>query len=72
MNLSPGWLLSSICVGSLGTGFFVYGRKQSRLPQFLTGIALVAESSFVPSIPWMLSLAGLILVGLWFALRAGA
>lgn len=72
MDLSPAWWIASLSVGSLGVGFFVYGRKQARLPQFLAGIALVAESSLVPSVAWMLALAGLILAALWGALRSGA
>lgn len=72
MDFSPAWLLSSLCVGSVGVGFFVYGRKQARLPQFLAGVALLAESSFVPSVAWMLALAALILAVLWGALRVGA
>jgi hypothetical protein len=72
VDLSPAWLVSSLCVGSVGVGLFVYGRKQARLPQFLAGVALLAESSFVPSVAWMLALAAVILVALWGALRTGA
>lgn len=71
MNLSPAWLLASLFVGSAGTGFFVYGKKQLRMPQLLAGIVLVAESMFVPSPGWMLSSAALVLTVLWGALRAG-
>ena len=71
MDFSTPWLLSSLCVGSVGTGLFVYGKKQVRLPQLLAGIALVLESTFVPSVPWMLVLAALFLVGLWGVVRAG-
>lgn len=71
MNFSTGWLLASLLVGTLGTGFFLYGKKQTRLPQLVTGLALMAESALVPSWIWMLAGAALLLVGLWVALRAG-
>ena len=71
MDLSPGWLLASLCVGSIGTGLFVYGKKQARLPQFLAGVLLILESAFVPSVPWMFVLAAAIIASLWGSVRAG-
>lgn len=71
MQLSAGWLFSSLCVSTVGLGFFVYGKKQTRLPQVLAGIALFLESALVPSSGWMFASAALVLAGLWAALRAG-
>lgn len=71
LDLSPGWLLASLCVGSVGAGLFVYGKKEMRLPQFLAGVALILESAFVPSVPWMCALAAAVLLGLWGSVRAG-
>jgi len=71
MDFSPGWLLASLLVGSVGTGLCVYGKKQTRLPQFLAGLALFAGSACVPSAAWMLVLAVVVLVALWGFLRAG-
>lgn len=72
VNLSAAWMVSSLCVSSVGVGFFVYGKKQMRLPQLVAGIALIAESTFVPSWSWMLGIAALLIVALWGLLRAGA
>lgn len=71
MNLSPAWLVCSLCVSSVGVGFFVYGKKQTRIPQLLAGMALIAESTFVPSWGWMLGIAVLLIVALWALLRTG-
>lgn len=71
MNFSAGWLLSSVLVSSFGAGLSVYGKKQMRLPQFLAGVILFLESVFVPSWGWMLVSAGVVLVALWGAVRAG-
>ena len=71
MQFTAGWLLSSLCVSTVGLGFFLYGKKQTRLPQVLAGIALFLESAFVPSSGWIFASAVLVLGGLWAALRAG-
>jgi len=71
MDLSPAWLLASLCVGSVGTGLCVYGKKQLRLPQFLVGVVLMVDSALVPSVVWMLALAAVVLGGLWAWVRAG-
>jgi hypothetical protein len=71
VSLSPGWLLSSLFLGTVGLGLFLYGKKQTRFPQLLAGIALILESTFVPSPAWMFASAVLALGALWAALRAG-
>lgn len=71
MDLSPAWLLSSLLVSTLGLGLFLYGKKQTRLPQLLAGLALLLESAFVPTPAWMLASAGIALGVLWAAVRSG-
>ena len=71
MDLSPAWLFASFLVSSVGLGFFLYGKKQTRLPHLLAGIAMLLESAFVPSPGWMLASAGLALGALWVGLRVG-
>ncbi len=53
-DFDPNWIMTSMVVGTVGGGLFLYGKKQSRLPQLLTGIAMFVESTFVSSIPWMI------------------
>ena len=71
VNLSGEWILASLVVGSLGGGLFLYGKKQSRWPQLSAGILLLLDSGAVPSAPWMCAGAGVVLLGVWLALRAG-
>ena len=71
MNLSAGWLATSLLVSSVGVGFFVYGKKQLRLPHFAAGVVLLLESVFVPSVGWMIGSAVAVLAVLWTVLRAG-
>jgi hypothetical protein len=71
MNFSGSWLLTSLLVGSVGAGFFLYGKKQARLPQLAAGILIVIDSTIVASPLWMFLAAGAVLGALWFAVRAG-
>ncbi len=70
MDLSPGWVMSSLVVGSLGFAFFLYGKKQTRLPQLFAGLALMADSC-VGSPLWMAIGAALVIGAMWAAVRAG-
>jgi hypothetical protein len=69
--MDAGSLFTSLLIGSIGLGLFLYGRKQNRLPQLVTGIALSAYPYFVGSVAWMIGIAVAVLAGLVFAVRAG-
>jgi len=71
MDLSFGSILASLVVSTVGFGFFLYGKKQLRMPQFIAGVVLMVFPYFVGSPLWMLGIAGGLLVGLSFAIRAG-
>ena len=71
LSFDPNWIMTSMVIGTVGGGFFLYGKKQSRLPQLITGIAMFAESTFVPSIPWMIASAIAAVVVLIGVVRAG-
>ena len=72
VDFSPAWLLTSLLVSTVGLGFFLYGKKQTRLPQLVAGIVIMLESAFVPSPAWMVASAGVVLLALWALLRAGS
>ncbi len=71
MNGPGASLFASLIVSSIGIGFFLYGRKQRRLPQGIVGLALSVAPYLVPGVAWMLAVSALLLAGLWLALRAG-
>jgi hypothetical protein len=61
LNLDANSLLASLLVGSIGFVSFAYGKKQSRFPQMLVGVALMAFPYFVNSVPLILGIgAGLV------------
>jgi len=56
-------LLWGLLFGSIGLGFFVYGRKQERLVPKYCGIALMFFPYFVPNVYWLVAAgAGLMVV----------
>jgi len=71
MQISGDWLVASMIVSTVGFGFFMYGKKQSRIPQLLAGMALMVYPAFVSSPTWMVGIAGAILGAVFLASRAG-
>ena len=71
MDLSTGGLILSLLIGAVGTGLFIYGKKQGRIPQLVTGILLVVYPYFVPNLWAMGGIAlGLVAV-LWIIVKMG-
>ncbi len=68
---NPLALLASLVIGGIGLGLFIYGKRQSRIPQLVGGLALMIYPYFVASVAWMVATACLILAALWFAVRRG-
>ena len=50
---SEAWLLWGLLFGSIGLGFFMYGRKQAQLITKYCGIALIVYPYFVPNVYWL-------------------
>lgn len=71
MDFSPGPLIASLLVGTIGFGLFLYGKKAERMPQLLTGVVLMVFPYFVPGVIAMLIVTALLLGGLKLALRNG-
>lgn len=72
IEMSGGWLLAGLLVSTVGMGLFVYGKKQTRLPQVIAGIAMMIYPGFVASPALILVICGLLCGGVWVAVRAGA
>lgn len=54
-------LLWGVLFGSVGFGFFIYGKKQSRLVPLVCGLALMVYPYFMPN-ALVLVLVGLALI----------
>jgi hypothetical protein len=56
MNLfDPGFLFASLIWGSVGVGYFIYGKRQQSFVPMIGGILMIAASYFVVSV-WVMSL----------------
>ena len=71
MTEGAGWLFLSILIGSIGMALFIYGKKQTRLPQLVAGLLLMGYPYFVSNLWLMSGLAAAILISVWAATRMG-
>ena len=63
---------TSMMIGAVGMGFFVYGKKQQRIPQLLAGLALMGYPYFVDDVLAMLAIGAVVLGAMYVAIRYGA
>ena len=68
MDTSTGLFLS-LLFGSVGIGYFIYGKKQKKFIPILAGAALCGYPYFVSNI-YVLMALGLLLIVLPFLIRA--
>lgn len=65
---NPASLLWGLMFGSIGLGYFVYGKRQRRGIALLSGVVLMAFPYFVAN-PALLVLIGVVLMALPFFIR---
>ena len=71
MDLSTGGLMLSLAIGAVGTGLFLYGKKQQRIPTMIAGVVLCVYPYFVPNL-WLMGAVALgILAAVWLMTRMG-
>jgi len=71
MSLDPTWLFLSLIPGGIGFVLLAYGRKQSRPPYIVAGLAMMAYPYFTPGVPGLLGAGAAIGAALWLAVRQG-
>ena len=71
MNIDPTWIFLSLIPGGIGFVLFVYGKKQQRWPQMITGLLLMGYPYFATTAMSLTVVGILICAGLWLALRMG-
>ena len=72
MDISASGLFLSLLISSVGIGFFIYGKKQTRVPQLIAGVLLLVYPYFVADTWIMLGIGVAILASLWLTVRFGA
>jgi len=71
MDFDANNILASLLVGLVGSGCFMYGRRQGRVPAMAVGATLVIYPYFVSNVALMVGIAVALLAGLWGAGRLG-
>jgi hypothetical protein len=72
MNLfSPSFLFASLIWGSVGAGYFIYGKKQQSFIPMIGGILMIVVSYFVGSALLMSLICILLIVAVYGLLRRG-
>jgi predicted membrane protein len=61
-------LIWGMVFGSIGLGFFIYGKRQKAIIPFITGIALFIFPYFISDV-YLLVLTGTVLVALPYFVR---
>jgi hypothetical protein len=69
MSFDPTLLMLSLVPSGVGFVLFVYGKKLTRLPQLLAGLALMIYPYFTSTVLSMTVVGGAIVAALWVALR---
>jgi len=63
------FLFASLVWGSVGMGYFIYGKKQSSWPPMIGGILMMVASYFVGSALLMSLLCVVLMVAIYFLLK---
>ena len=65
---NPSILIWGVIFGSIGLGFFVYGKKQKAIIPLLSGIGLMVVPYFISNM-YILILSGIVLVVLPYIIK---
>jgi ABC-type spermidine/putrescine transport system permease subunit II len=68
---SASFLFASLVWGSIGVGYFIYGKKQQTLPAMIGGIVMIAVSYFVSSALLMSLICVLVIVAVYGLVKRG-
>ncbi len=72
MNLfSPSFLFASLIWGSVGVGYFIYGKKQQSFSALIGGILMIAVSCFVSSALGMSLICLLVIAAVYVLAKQG-
>ncbi len=67
----PAVMLSGMFISLVGTGLFIYGKKQADLLVMLGGVVLCVEPFFVTSLGGLWGIAAAVVGGMVYLKRAG-
>lgn len=65
------FLLASVLWGSIGVGYFIYGKKQQEMVPLVGGLMMIAVSCFVSSALLMSLISMALMVAVYLLMRRG-
>jgi hypothetical protein len=68
---NTGVLFASLLWGSIGVGYFIYGKRQGVWAPMIGGVLIIAASYFAGSVLAMSLICVAIIVGIHFLLKQG-
>lgn len=71
MDIPISALVAGFLVSTVGFSFFLYGKKQARVPQLVLGVLLMLLPFVVPSALGITAIALAAIGGLWLMVQAG-
>jgi len=71
MNFSTSFLFANLFWGSVGTGYFIYGKKQHSTMPLVGGVLMVAVSCLVGSALLMSLICLVLCVGVYYLAKLG-
>jgi hypothetical protein len=71
MTFDPTLIMLSLVPSGIGFVLFMYGKKQGRMPQLVTGLAFMIYPYFAQTAASMLGVGVGLAVALYWALQAG-
>ena len=70
-RVSTNFLFASLVWGSVGVGYFIYGKKQSSWPPMVGGVLMIALSYFIGSALLMSLICIGLVVGVYLLVKQG-
>jgi hypothetical protein len=68
---STSFLFASLILGSVGVGYFIYGKRQGSWSPMVAGVLMITTSYFVSSALLMSLICAGLMVGVYMLLKRG-
>jgi len=72
MDIPTSSIVAGFLVSTVGFSLFLYGKKQTRLPQLIAGVLMMLLPFVLQDALWMSLVGAASIAGVWATVRAGA
>ena len=71
MNFDSSYLFANLIWGSVGVGYWIFGKRQKAMSPMIGGVAMIAVSYFVSSALLMSLICIAVMVGVYWLAKQG-